>query len=559
MRRPGRRARRVIAGALTVAVVGVGYAAYAASADDTSYRTVAATVGDVEQTLELSGAVEPAGRADLAFATSGTVEDVSVDAGDKVKAGEVLGTLDDTSLRTSVQQARATLAQARAQLEDDEDSQAATVSSASSSSSSSSTTPSSSTPTSSQPESEDPPAGGDTGGDTSKALAELADQQRAVTSAQSVVSASLTAARDALTAQQTACATAFSSDPGTDPSADPTADPGTSDDATNQACADALAAVQTAQTQVSTDQDALQVALTDLAGTLTAAVAGLPSGGDEPSTEEPSTDGPSTGQPTTQEPTTQQPTAEQPSSSPSGGMTITAATLARDQAAIDQAEADLIVAEQELRMATVTAPFAGEIVAVDAAEGDSVASGTEVFVLVSRGTTTVQIAATSAEVQQLAVGQKVTATPAGSDQPLAGTVTQISTVPDDESTYPVTITLARKNLDIATGLNASVSVVTGAAEDVVTVPASAVTNGSVTVQDGDTVTRTRVTTGVVGATTVEVTDGLEAGEVVVLADLDQALPTTDDSSNQRRSFGGGGMGGNGGPPPGVGGPVTFRQ
>lgn len=240
-------------------------------------------------------------------------------------------------------------------------------------------------------------------------------------------------------------------------------------------------------------------------------------------------------------------------------MSVTAATLAKDQASIDQAKADVITAEQELRMATVTAPFAGEVVAVDAAEGDSVSSGTEVFVLVSRGTTTVKVDATSTQVQQLAVGQKATATPAGSDQELAGTVTQISTVPDDSSTYPVTITLARKHLDIATGLNASVSIVTGTAKDSVTVPASAITDGVVLVQKGDTVTRTRVTTGVVGATTVEVSAGLKAGDVVVLADIDQALPTTDDTTNQRGGFGGARFsGGTGGPPPG-GGQMTFSR
>lgn len=69
-----------------------------------------------------------------------------------------------------------------------------------------------------------------------------------------------------------------------------------------------------------------------------------------------------------------------------------------------------------------------------------------------------------------------------------------------------------------------------------------------------------MTTGVVGSTTVEVTDGLAAGDVVVLADLDQALPTTDDSSTQRRTFGGGGgFGGTGGPPTDGGGPPSFSR
>ena len=322
--------------------------------------------------------------------------------------------------------------------------------------------------------------------------------------------------------------------------------------------------MQTAQQQVATDQDSLQTALGDLATTLTAAVAGLQSEDDDEPSSTPSTSTPSS---TATKPSTAVPSASTPSGGTgtggqgsSGGMTVSAATLAKDQAAIDQAKADLVVAEQQLRMATVTAPFAGEVVAVDAAEGDSVSSGTEVFVLVSRGTTTVLVDATSTQVQQLAVGQRATATPVGSDQELAGTVTQISTVPDDSSTYPVTITLKRKHLEIATGLNASLSVVTGTAEDVVTVPASAVTDGAVTVQDGDTVTRTRVTIGVVGATTVEVTDGLVAGDVVVLADLDRALPTTDDSGTQRRAFGGGGgFGGTGGPPTGGGGPPGFSR
>ena len=511
-----------------VAVVGVGYAAYAASADDTSYRTAAAEIGDVEQTLDLSGAVEPAGRADLSFATAGEIDDISVDAGDKVEAGQVLGTLDDTGLRMSLQQARATLASARAQLESDEEAQADTVSSSTSTTASSGKSPTKS------------PTKTPTNGD---ALAELTAQQQAVTSAQTTVGASLSAARDALAAQQTACAAAFT----TDPSA--TADP-TAGDPTNQACTDALATVQTAQQQVATDQGSLQTALGDLASTLTTAIAGLQSESDEEPSSTPTTSAPSSGTPS----------AATGSSGAGGGMTVTAATLAKDQAAIDQAKADLVVAQQELRMATVTAPFAGEVVAVDATEGDSVSSGTEVFVLVSRGTTTVLVDATSTQVQQLAVGQQVTATPAGSDHELTGTVTQISTVPDDASTYPVTITLKRKHLDIATGLDASLSVVTGTAEDVVTVPASAVTNGVVTVQDGDVVTRTRVTTGVVGATTVEVTDGLSAGDVVVLADLGRALPTTDDSSTQRRAFGGGGgFGGTGGPPAGGGGPPGFSR
>ncbi|MFC6342751.1 hypothetical protein ACFP8W_12255, partial [Nocardioides hankookensis] len=140
------------------------------------------------------------------------------------------------------------------------------------------------------------------------------------------------------------------------------------------------------------------------------------------------------------------------------------------------------------------------------------------------------------------------------DAALRGTVTQVSSVPASDSTYAVTITLRRKHLDIATGLTASVAVVTGTASDVVTVPASAVSDGRVTLLQDGVATPTPVTTGVTGATRVEITDGLAQGDEVVLADLDAALPTGDTETNNRMQFGGpggtGGFGGTGGPPTG---------
>lgn len=500
--------RRATAAVAALAVVGVCWAGYAAAADDPAYRTVVATTGDVEETVTLSGTLEPAGRADLAFATSGTVARLAVAAGDRVGAGDVLGTLESDALRKQVQHARAAVAAARAQLEADIDAQTSAVTDATEGASPQApTAPQAPVGPSDQPSqqpsqqpsegpSEDPSDGPSEEPVDPGQVAELAAQQQAVLTAQSAVSASLAAAAAALTAQQAACV-----------------------DVSSQACADALVAVQGAQQQVSTDQQALQTALETLGATLTAAL------GDAP--------------------------ADPASATTSGSgsaivlvaevtPTITAATLARDQATIDQAEADLVAAEQALAMATVTAPFAGRVVAVEAGVGDSVAAGTDVFVLVSQGRTTVQVAVTSTEVEELEVGQEATATPAGAEEALAGEVTQVSSVPDDDGNYPVTITLERKRLDLPTGLTATVAVVTGTAEDVVTVPASAVSNGNVTVLTDGTLTPTPVTTGVVGRTEVEIAEGLEEGDVVVLADLGEPLPR---GNGQQGVFPGGGPNG----------------
>ena len=121
-----------------LAVAGVVLAgsgtAYAVSGDDssTSYRTVPATKGDVEQVLSTSGTVDAARRSDLEFGTSGTVAHVKVAVGDAVKAGQVVATLDTDELDAAVTRARASLATAIAQLEADKDAQADAVATSSS-------------------------------------------------------------------------------------------------------------------------------------------------------------------------------------------------------------------------------------------------------------------------------------------------------------------------------------------------------------------------------------------------------------------------------------------
>jgi HlyD family secretion protein len=79
----------------------------------------------------------------------------------------------------------------------------------------------------------------------------------------------------------------------------------------------------------------------------------------------------------------------------------------------------------------------------------------------------------------------------------------------------------------------------------------------VTVLDGDTTSTTRVTTGVVGTSRIEVTDGLDAGDRVVIADITADLPTTDSDSGTTGGFENG-FGG-GGPQVPAGGPVIMRQ
>ena len=154
----------------------------------------------------------------------------------------------------------------------------------------------------------------------------------------------------------------------------------------------------------------------------------------------------------------------------------------------------------------------------------------------------------STQVRDVRRGQSVTVTPAGWATSLTGTVSAIGLLPDSSGNFAVTVTV-QSGRTVAEGSTASVSIVTGVARNAVTVPTSAIsrtgTRAVVRVLDGDTVTRTVVTVGVVGKRKVSISQGLKAGATVVLADLDAAVPTS--TTNNISSGSGNGDIGGGGP------------
>ena len=536
----------VVAGVL---VAGSG-TAYAVTSDGSAgnYRTVRAAKGDVEQLLSTSGTVDAAHRADLEFATSGTVASVKVAIGDTVKAGQVVATLDTDALQATVTKAKASVARAVAQLESDEDAQEQAVADATS-------TPQSSTPKSSTPSSS-PTTGADPA--TAATLAALKQQQDAVTDAQSVATAAIAAAKDALAAQTEACADAFQEAPsGGDTDGDAAAE-STADD--NTACSAALAEVQARQDDVSDAQDALAAALSTLATTLSKALATL-STSDTPSANGSDTP-PSSGSDT---PAASSDTPSSDGSDATSG-TTSAAQLAADQAAIEQARADLVDARQQLRQAVLRSTRSGRVVALDVAKGDEVSAGDVAATVVGGKAVTIETTVPESKIDQVKVGQRVRVTTPGESDSADGTVTAIGLVADSSSgtaSYPVTVTVEDPAISLPAGSQAMLAIVVATATDVVTVPTSAITRRGegavVQTWDGQKLSSQSVTIGTVGAREVEVTDGLSVGDEVVLADIDEAISGASDTINDRGGFGNvpvfrAGQGGPGGGPP-----VTFKS
>jgi multidrug efflux pump subunit AcrA (membrane-fusion protein) len=219
----------------------------------------------------------------------------------------------------------------------------------------------------------------------------------------------------------------------------------------------------------------------------------------------------------------------------------TAADIASYQSAVDSAQSDLTAAQQAIAQATIVSPIDGTVLSVGVKPGQNAqaASTTQTVVVQGGGgyeaTTTVSID----DIPNVQAGQAAAVTPDGSAAPVTGKVVSIATVPITTTTttnYRVIISLPADAPTVRNGAIGAVGIVTGTATGV-SVPSSAITtNGdihTVTVLDKNTTQQVVVQVGVVGDTWTQVTRGLDAGQQVVLADVNAALPSSATDTSAR--------------------------
>lgn len=97
-----------------------------ARSDESDPQRITATVarGTYKTTVSATGTITPMRQEDLAFSSSGQVTRVAVDVGDRVRKGDVLATIDTTSLEAQRDAAAAQVTAAKAQLAEDDDASA---------------------------------------------------------------------------------------------------------------------------------------------------------------------------------------------------------------------------------------------------------------------------------------------------------------------------------------------------------------------------------------------------------------------------------------------------
>jgi hypothetical protein len=173
--------------------------------------------------------------------------------------------------------------------------------------------------------------------------------------------------------------------------------------------------------------------------------------------------------------------------------------------------------------------------------------------VVSTGHYVVDATVDDTQVGQLAVGQTAGITLADGSV-TSGTVTSVGLVASSTSgvaSFPVTVTVTGTPTGLYAGSVLPVVVVTKTVPDALAVPVGALHRTSsgttVTVDKNGTRTTRTVSTGLVSSGQVQITDGLAAGEKVVVTSVRVTAPAgTTGTTRTGTRTGGGGFGGGGG-------------
>lgn len=193
-----------------------------------------------------------------------------------------------------------------------------------------------------------------------------------------------------------------------------------------------------------------------------------------------------------------------------------------------------------LETATLLAPIDGVVSAVNVAPGFDAPAGAAVEVASNDLTVTTNVV--ESDLSDVKLGQAAAVTVDAVGSTIDGTVTDISPVAADSSNgvvqYPVTVALKNVPATARPGMSADVAITIASAQNVVTVPASALqgTNGNYAVMtlgaDG-TPQRVPVQVGLITNASAEIKSGLDAGVPVVIGTTADLVGTTNNG------FGGG--------------------
>ena len=170
----------------------------------------------------------------------------------------------------------------------------------------------------------------------------------------------------------------------------------------------------------------------------------------------------------------------------------------------------------------IEAPFDGKISKISVSEGDSVNSNTSVFNIIDNSGFKIETSVDESEVTKVSTGQKVEVTVDAIEKEYEGVVTRVdaeATTSGNSTSFGIVIQLEGDFENLYSGMSSEMNIVIKESTDVLVVPVQAVKskNGTyvVSVKDGDSTKEVEVTVGAQDSSFVEITSGLNEGDVVV--------------------------------------------
>lgn len=194
------------------------------------------------------------------------------------------------------------------------------------------------------------------------------------------------------------------------------------------------------------------------------------------------------------------------------------------EARIDQTKLALQRVQQNLKNATLVAPFEGTVTTVSYRVGDVVRPELPGITLADLSRLEIRVSVAEIEISQIQIGQQAEVVlDALSDRTIIGHVTSIAPGAHSEQgvvNYPVTISLADNDADVKPGMTGNVSIIVGRRENVLFVPNRAIRQSRgqrlVIVSSQDQFNERQIQTGLSNDSVTEVIGDLEEGDRVVL-------------------------------------------
>lgn len=217
--------------------------------------------------------------------------------------------------------------------------------------------------------------------------------------------------------------------------------------------------------------------------------------------------------------------------------------LSNAQSNLSDAYEDLNNVKDNLDFYTITAPIDGVITSLDILEGDYVRAETNLCTIVNNDNLEFDINVDELDILDVKLGQEVKIEiDALSDtkiKPIIGYVSEIAlegTTSNSVTTYPVTISLSGDS-NIKIGFNCSAEILTSNVEDVLVAPVDAIESVKgkyyVTLED---YTRKEVAVGTYNEDYIEITSGLDEGDVILLPEKKVSSSNSNEKENQKDSF-----------------------